>query len=95
MGIAEVLTVEDSWGVSFHWATYVNLSGHGIHLQTLKTPCRLLEPQHEHTNPIVSTPHVHRGHDDCLEVIALRGPAPKLQELADWLKGLKESGRAN
>ncbi len=50
---------------------------------------RLLETQHDHTDLIVSTLHAHLEHDLCLEVIVLRGPAAKLQEIASELKGLK------
>ena len=41
------------------------------------------------TGCIVSTLHAHLTHDLCLEVIVLRGPAAKLQQIASKLKGLK------
>jgi CopG family nickel-responsive transcriptional regulator len=50
---------------------------------------KLLAVQHDHTDQVVATLHVHLEHDLCLEVIALRGPADKLQELAARLRGLK------
>ena len=34
---------------------------------------KLLELQHRHTDRVVSTMHVHLDHDNCLEVIVLRG----------------------
>ena len=50
---------------------------------------RLLEIQHRNTSMIVSTMHVHLDHDNCLEVIVLRGPAGTLQKMASELRGLK------
>jgi CopG family nickel-responsive transcriptional regulator len=50
---------------------------------------RLLELQHRHTPMVVSTMHVHLDHDNCLEVIVLRGRAGALQQVADELRGIK------
>jgi CopG family transcriptional regulator, nickel-responsive regulator len=50
---------------------------------------KLLELQHRHTDMVVSTMHVHLDHDNCLEVIVLRGRAGALQEMAAELRGLK------
>jgi CopG family nickel-responsive transcriptional regulator len=50
---------------------------------------RLLELQHEHTDLVIATLHAHLSHDLCLEVIVLRGPAGRLQEIASQLRGLK------
>ena len=50
---------------------------------------RLTKIQHDHTDLIVSTTHIHLTHDLCLEVIILRGPAWRLQQIAAQLKGLK------
>jgi CopG family nickel-responsive transcriptional regulator len=50
---------------------------------------RLTKLQHDNTDLIVSTTHVHLTHDLCLEVIILRGPASRLQRIAAQLKGLK------
>jgi CopG family transcriptional regulator, nickel-responsive regulator len=50
---------------------------------------RLLELQHRHTDMVVSTMHVHLDHDNCLEVIVLRGRAGALQKVASELRGLK------
>ncbi len=48
--------------------------------------------QHDHLRWIVSTLHVHLDHDDCLEVLVVRGPAQGVRALADGLisaKGVK------
>lgn len=50
---------------------------------------RLMELQHDHTDMIVSTLHVHLDHNSCLEVIVLRGTVSRLADLAARLKGLK------
>ncbi|MCY2996204.1 MAG: nickel-responsive transcriptional regulator NikR [Planctomycetota bacterium] len=50
---------------------------------------RLAQLQHDHTDLIVATTHVHLTHDVCLEVIILRGPAERLQQIAAQLKGMK------
>ena len=50
---------------------------------------RLTQLQHDNTDLIVSTTHVHLNHHLCLEVIILRGPATRLQQIAAQLKGLK------
>ncbi len=49
----------------------------------------LIQLQHDNTDLIVSTLHAHLSHDLCLEVIVLRGPAGRLQQIASQLRGLK------
>ena len=49
--------------------------------------------QHDHHHEIVSTLHVHLDHDQCLEVLVLRGQALNVQQIADKLmatKGVKQ-----
>ncbi len=50
---------------------------------------RLMEMQHEHHHMVVATLHVHLDHDNCLEVIVLRGRAQELRDMAAGLRGLK------
>jgi CopG family nickel-responsive transcriptional regulator len=45
--------------------------------------------QHEHHGLVISVLHVHISHDDCLEVIAMRGMARDVRALADALLSLK------
>lgn len=47
------------------------------------------ELQHGHHQLVVSVLHVHISHDDCMEVIVLRGQAGKIRALADSLLSLK------
>lgn len=48
-----------------------------------------LNIQHNFTEVILSTQHVHLNHHNCLEIIALKGKAKQLKELADNLIALK------
>jgi len=50
---------------------------------------KLAERQHDHAEMIVSVLHVHVSHDDCMEVIVLRGAAHDVTSLADSLLNLK------
>jgi len=53
---------------------------------------RLTAIQHDHVNAVLSTLHIHLDHDNCLEVIAVRGTAKRVQQIADSLiktKGVK------
>ncbi|MFA5338110.1 MAG: nickel-responsive transcriptional regulator NikR [Candidatus Omnitrophota bacterium] len=48
-----------------------------------------LDIQHEFTNIILASQHVHLSHHNCLEIIALKGKASNLKALADKLIALK------
>jgi CopG family nickel-responsive transcriptional regulator len=53
---------------------------------------KLTELQHRSHSSIMSSLHVHLDHDNCLEVILVRGKAPAVQTLANSLiatKGVK------
>jgi CopG family nickel-responsive transcriptional regulator len=50
---------------------------------------KLTAMQHALGAAVVSTLHVHLDHDNCLEVIVLRGPADKLQREGDRLIATK------
>ena len=50
---------------------------------------KLLNLQHNHTNEILSTTHVHIDHHNCLEVLILKGKIGNIQKLADNIKSLK------
>jgi CopG family nickel-responsive transcriptional regulator len=46
---------------------------------------RLTNIQHDHHDAILSAMHVHLDHHNCLEVIAVKGEASKVQKIADLL----------
>ncbi|MDQ2898572.1 MAG: nickel-responsive transcriptional regulator NikR [Acidobacteriota bacterium] len=53
---------------------------------------KLTDLQHDHHQVILSTLHVHLDHDNCLEVLVMRGKAKAVQKIADAListKGVK------
>ncbi|WP_163337838.1 nickel-responsive transcriptional regulator NikR [Desulfopila sp. IMCC35008] len=50
---------------------------------------KVTEVQHDYHHHIVSTTHVHMDHNNCLEVIIVRGKAKEVQDLADHLIALK------
>ena len=49
----------------------------------------LTEVQHDYTEMIVSTLHVHLDHHNCLEVIVLRAKASVIRKLAERLIGTR------
>lgn len=53
---------------------------------------KLTDLQHDYHRSILSTLHVHLDHDNCLEVLVVRGKAGEVQKIADAListKGVK------
>src|SRR5262249_246643 len=53
---------------------------------------KLTEIQHEAFHHVVSTLHVHLDHDNCLEVLIVKGKAASVRQIADAListKGVK------
>lgn len=45
--------------------------------------------QHDAHNMILSVMHLHVSHDDCLEILAVRGPVERIVELSNQLLSLK------
>lgn len=50
---------------------------------------RLLEVGHDHHGAVIATLHVHLDHENCLEIVALRGKPKELRHIADHLIGMK------
>ncbi|HNT97756.1 MAG TPA: nickel-responsive transcriptional regulator NikR [Elusimicrobiales bacterium] len=50
---------------------------------------KLLDIQHDHGGIIISAQHVHLDHDNCLEIIAVKGRGAEVKLLADALKSVK------
>lgn len=53
---------------------------------------KLTDMQHEHHHSIISAMHVHLDHDNCLEVLVLKGKSGDVRAIADRListKGVK------
>lgn len=55
---------------------------------------KLMDVQHDYGSVIVSTQHIHLDHDNCLEIVVVKGKAARIRELIADLKstkGLKHS----
>ncbi|HOP85005.1 MAG TPA: nickel-responsive transcriptional regulator NikR [Syntrophorhabdaceae bacterium] len=50
---------------------------------------KITDIQHNYQNVIISTQHIHLDHDNCLEIIAVRGNPKEVKKLADILKAIK------
>ena len=50
---------------------------------------KLMDIQHEFGDMIISSQHVHLDHNNCLEIIAVKGSPKEAQKLADSLKSVK------
>ena len=50
---------------------------------------KVTEVQHDYHHHIVSSTHVHMDHNNCLEVIIVKGKAQEVQDLADRLIALR------
>lgn len=49
----------------------------------------ITELQHRYLEEVISTLHIHLDHDNCLEVVIVRGDAGRIGQLADRLKALR------
>jgi CopG family transcriptional regulator, nickel-responsive regulator len=45
--------------------------------------------QHDYEKLIISTQHVHLGHENCMEIVAVRGKPGDIQKLTDTLRSIK------
>ncbi|MCX5810418.1 MAG: nickel-responsive transcriptional regulator NikR [Proteobacteria bacterium] len=50
---------------------------------------KITDIQHNFQKVIISTQHIHLDHDNCLEIVAVRGNPAEVQRLADTLKSIK------
>ncbi len=50
---------------------------------------RLMEKQHKYHEYIISTMHAHLDHDNCMEVVLLRGKAEMVKKIAENLASQK------
>ena len=56
---------------------------------SMKLSQKLIELQHNHLLQVIASTHVHLDHDNCLEVIMLKGKVKEMQKLADSITALK------
>lgn len=50
---------------------------------------KIANVQHIHHSEIASSTHIHLDHENCLEVVVVRGKPPEVKELADNMIALK------
>jgi CopG family nickel-responsive transcriptional regulator len=50
---------------------------------------RLMDIQHDFGGVIVCTQHIHLDHDNCLELVVVKGPAEKIRALVERFKSVK------
>ena len=50
---------------------------------------KIVDTQHHFQKIIISTQHIHLDHENCLEIVAVKGSPRMVQELADSLKAIK------
>ena len=50
---------------------------------------KLTNIQHDHGSVIISSQHTHLDHNNCLEIIAVKGNPKEVQKLADSLRAVK------
>jgi CopG family transcriptional regulator, nickel-responsive regulator len=50
---------------------------------------KIIDIQHDHQKIIISTQHIHLDHDNCLEIVAVKGRSREVQRLADSIKAIK------
>ena len=57
--------------------------------ETMELSQKLTRLEHEEFHCVVSSMHVHMDHDNCLEILVLRGPGRKIQRLGERLISLR------
>lgn len=50
---------------------------------------KLLTYQHDYRKNIMTTSHVHLDHDNCLEVVVVKGKAKSVKEMADKIASIR------
>jgi len=50
---------------------------------------KITDIQHDFQKLIISTQHIHLDHDNCLEIVAIRGKSKEAQQLAETLRAIK------
>jgi len=50
---------------------------------------KLVDIQHDHMDCTICTQHVHLDHNNCLEIVTVRGPASQIRQLLTALRSVK------
>ena len=49
----------------------------------------LLDVQHHYESQVLASQHIHLDHDNCLEIVVVKGKMPDISNLASKLKAIK------
>lgn len=79
--------VEDQWSHGDEESVGTVTLVYDHHVRDLAD--KLTEHQHVHHQAIISALHVHLDHDNCLEVLVVRGKASEVKRLSDEIIGTK------
>ena len=81
--VVRAYLVDSEWSVKGAEVvgTITLIYDHAIH----DLPHLLSEVQHQFHEKVLCSTHVHLDHENCLEVVVLRGPAEAVREVADRL----------
>ena len=78
--------VKKEWQVGHEVAGAITLI-YDHHRRELLT--KITDTQHDFQKHIISTQHIHLDHNNCLEIIAVKGSPKEVQKLSDTLKSIK------
>ena len=78
--------IKEEWGEDKEVIGVITLVYDHHQFQILE---RVNEIQHDHHRMITSTTHVHMDHDNCLEILIVRGLASEVRTLSDRLIALR------
>lgn len=79
--------IEDEWAGEDESVVATITIVYDHHART--TSDSLMAHQHAHAGKVLSTLHIHLDHDNCLEVIVVRGKSGEVRRMADRLIGTK------
>ncbi len=79
--------VEEKWSSDAEKVFGVLLLVYDHHVRGVSD--KLLEIQHSHYYNVVSALHIHLTHNDCLEVIVIKGKASEIEKLSGKMEGLR------
>jgi len=78
--------VEEDWGEGRDVAGAITLVYDHHRREILN---KITGIQHDFQTRIISTQHIHLDHNNCLEIIAVKGKPSEINKLADKLKSIK------
>lgn len=78
--------VSKEWEVGEEVAGAITLIYDHHHRELLN---RVTDLQHDFQRVIISTQHVHLDHNNCLEIVAVKGKPDEVRKLAEMLRSIK------